>query len=384
MSDLGEKEDSNSFHSESDYKKDLTVKYNVGITPDRITNLEKLEVLDELIKCPICFNYLNKPFECEICGGLFCEGCIQNWLKNKQECPLRCSELRIKRADINARKLLNIIELRCRNYPDCNCIDKYWDLLAHEEKCNFQKIRCPNYCCKYQAKFSDLKNHLLTCEYSNIQCGFCKAIFMRAEFPSHLEQHQKNNNFYIKPCYICNSNQDIRRCLCNECICANCLEENDLSSHKNCFAFTTGLNYTNKIYNVSKKPLPRNFECKITFLGVYWIRVGITFEPKIAEIDEDVNSPPFDIYCILEDLKQFYTYKTKWKYIFNNKDIQLIKGDVMIMRFKNGELRYIVNGEDLENVVKIPLIEKGDFYLFIQCRSEKSKAQVDYITEIFD
>ena len=56
----------------------------------------------------------------------------------------------------------------------------------------------------------------------------------------------------------------------------------------------------------------------------------------------------------------------------------------MIMRFKNGELRYIVNGEDLENVVKIPLIEKGDFYLFIQCRSEKSKAQVDYITEIFD
>ena len=56
----------------------------------------------------------------------------------------------------------------------------------------------------------------------------------------------------------------------------------------------------------------------------------------------------------------------------------------MIMRFKNGELRYIINGEDLENIVKIPLINKGDFYLFIQCRSEKSKAKIDYITEIFD
>ena len=111
MSDLGEKEDSNSFLSESDSKKDLIVKYQGGITSDRVTNLDKLEVIDELIKCPICFNYLNQPYECEQCGGLFCEDCIQNWLKNKHKCPLRCPELKIKRADINSRKLLNVIEL---------------------------------------------------------------------------------------------------------------------------------------------------------------------------------------------------------------------------------------------------------------------------------
>ena len=384
MSDLGEKEDSNSFLSESDSKKDLIVKYYGGITSDRITNLDKLEVIDELIKCPICFNYLNKPYECELCGGLFCEDCIQNWLKTKHKCPLRCPEVKIKRADINSRKLLNVVELHCINYPDCNYVDKYWDLLAHEEKCNFQKIKCPNYYCNFKANFSDLKNHLLSCEYSNIQCGFCKAIIIKAELGSHLEKHKKNNNFIIKPCSLCNSDQDIKRCLCGECICANCLEENDINLHKDCCAFMTGLNYTDKIYNVSKKPLPINFECKITFLGVHWIRVGITFEPKIGEIDEDVNCPPFDIYCILEDLKQFYTYKNKWKYIFNSKDLQLAKGDVMIMRFKNGELRYIINGEDLENIVKIPLVDKGDFYLFIQCRNDKSKAQIDYITEIFD
>ena len=86
----------------------------------------------------------------------------------------------------------------------------------------------------------------------------------------------------------------------------------------------------------------------------------------------------------MEDLKQFYTYKNKWKFIFNNKDLQLSKGDNMIMRFKNGELRYYINGEDLENIVKIPLVNKGEFYLFIQCRSEKSKAKIDYITEIFE
>lgn len=54
------------------------------------------------------------------------------------------------------------------------------------------------------------------------------------------------------------------------------------------------------------------------------------------------------------------------------------------MRFRNGELRYLINGEDLGGVVKIPLIHQSDFYLFIQCRSEKSKAKIDYITEIFN
>ena len=70
--------------------------------------------------------------------------------------------------------------------------------------------------------------------------------------------------------------------------------------------------------------------------------------------------------------------------MFKNKDMKLEQGDVMIMRFKNGELRYIINGEDLGNVIKIPLYHQSNFYLFIQCRTEKSKAKVDYITEIFD
>ena len=370
--------------SDSEDKKDLIYKFHGGISSERIINQEKLEVIEDLIKCPICFNYLNNPYECELCGGLFCEDCIQDWLKNKQKCPMRCPELKIKRADINSRKLLNVIELRCQNYPDCNYTGKYWDLLSHEEKCNFQKIICPNYTCKFKGKFADLQKHLLSCPYTNIKCGFCFSLIPRKYINDHLENHQKNKTFIIKSCSLCGSDQDIRRCICNECICTNCLEENEFSSHKECNSFMTGLNYTDKIYNVSKKPLPKNFECKITFISVGWIRVGITFEPKIAEIDEDVNCPPFDIYCILEDLKQFYTYKNKWKFIFNNKDFQLTKGDSMIMRFKNGELRYYINGEDLENIVKIPLINKGDFYLFIQCRSEKSKAKIDYITEIFD
>ena len=370
--------------SESEYQGDLIVKLHGGIPLDRIINAEQLSLIEDLIKCPICFNYLNNPYECELCGGLFCEDCIQDWLKTKEKCPMRCPELKIKRADINARKLLNKIILKCQNFPDCKYTASYWELFAHEEKCTFQKIKCPNKPCKYTGKFPDFQKHHVICEFGNIECGFCKALIPRYEMNSHLEKHQKNKTFIIKNCVYCGSNQDLRRCLCNESICGNCLEENNLNSHEKCFEFTTRSIYTSKLYNISKYPLPLNFECKITFLSVGWIRVGITFEPKIEDFEEDANCPPYDIYCILEDLKQFYTYKNKWKYIFKNKDLQLEQDDIMIMRFRNRELRYLINGEDIGGVVKIPLNYQNDFYLFIQCRSEKSKAKVDYIVEIFN
>jgi len=370
--------------SDLEETKDLTVKFHGGISSNRIVNIDKCQIIDDLIKCPICLNYLNNPYECEICGGLYCEDCLQDWLKAKKKCPMKCQELKIKRADINCRKLLNILELRCQNYPECKFTAKYWDLLVHEEKCNFQKIKCPNYICKYKGSFPDISKHLQTCQFGNIQCGFCKAVIPYTYLNEHLDSHQKDKTFLIKSCSLCGSDQDIRRCICHECICENCLEENEFSTHKECNSFSTGENFTTKLYNVSSKPLPINFECKISFLSVAWIRVGITFEPKIADLDEDVNCPPYDIYCILEDLKQFYTYKSKWKFIFNTKNIQLSKSTEMIMRFKNGELRYFINGECLDRAVKIPLINKGPFYLFIQCRSDKSKAKIDYITEIFD
>ena len=384
MSTIKNKETDNDSNSENETPDNLIVKLHGGISNERIVNKDKLQVIEDLIKCPICFSYLNNPYECEICGGLFCEDCIKDWLKTKEKCPMRCAELKIKRADINSRKLLNVIILRCQNYPDCQYSTNYWDLLAHEEKCPFQKIKCPNSLCKFNGKFVDLQKHLMNCQYSKIECGFCKALIIKKDISEHLEKHQQKKTLIKKNCAFCGSDTDLRRCICNKSICLNCLEDNHLSSHINCFQFSTGYIYTTNIYNVSKHPLPQNFECKINFLSVGWIRVGITFEPSIGDVDEDANCPPFDIYCILEDLKQFYSLKNKWKYIFRNKDISLSKGDSMTMQLLNGELRYFINGEDLGNVVKIPLINKGDFYLYVQCRSENSKAKVEYITEIFN
>ena len=47
-----------------------------GISRDRIANTDKISIIEDLIKCSICLEIVCKPYECEVCGSLFCEACI--------------------------------------------------------------------------------------------------------------------------------------------------------------------------------------------------------------------------------------------------------------------------------------------------------------------
>ena len=55
-----------------------------------------------------------------------------------------CGGFKLGKAKMNTKKLLNLLELRCPNYPDCSFTANYWDILEHEEKCSFQKIKNKN------------------------------------------------------------------------------------------------------------------------------------------------------------------------------------------------------------------------------------------------
>ena len=56
----------------------------------------------------------------------------------------------------------------------------------------------------------------------------------------------------------------------------------------------------------------------------------------------------------------------------------------MTIILKNGEMKFLVNDFDLGNTIKIDMINKKEMYLFIHCRNEKSRAEIIYITEIFN
>ena len=62
-----------------------------GISMERVVNLQNIEIIQDLIKCSICLDILCKPYECEICGSLFCEDCIKDWTSIKQSCPMKCN-----------------------------------------------------------------------------------------------------------------------------------------------------------------------------------------------------------------------------------------------------------------------------------------------------
>ena len=72
-----------------------------------------------------------------------------------------------------------------------------------------------------------------------------------------------------------------------------------------CYLFQNNTRFTSGIYNCSKYPLPRNFEVKLYFSSVDWIKTRISFSNENEQTD--ANYPSYDIYCILEDLMQFYT-----------------------------------------------------------------------------
>ena len=352
-----------------------------GIPKERILNYNKISIIEDLVKCSICLEILCKPYECEICGSLFCEDCINEWLKINLSCPMKCENFKMSRARPNTRKMLNLIIMRCINYPDCKYSCEYWEIFEHEKTCPHQKLRCPNGNCEFEGSFKDLKNHMhKNCSYTNVECGFCKCKIQKNFLEEHLENHCKNSTFYFQPCCICNSTEEIRRCICNKCYCFRCLDDGeDVECAKTCYLFHNNLNYTTETYNISKFPLPRNFEVKLHFSSADWVRTGITFNKEIINDQSDVNCPQYDIYCILEDLIQFYTLKTGWKNCFRGDNHTLKNGDNVIITLKNGELRYLVNDEDLGGFAKVDLYDKKEMYLLVHTRNEKSKCQILYI-----
>ena len=272
-----------------------------GISKDRILNLKEIEIINDLIKCTICLEIILKPYECDICGSLFCESCITEWLSNQKTCPMKCTNYKITKAKINTRKMLNLVQLKCLYAPDCNVETTYWRMLEHESQCPFQKMKCPNFPCNYEGSFKDIKPHLLSqCPYVLYECGFCKSNIPKNIFETHLETHTKDHNFVIVNCSICESNENLRRCLCKKIFCEKCFSYGkDLDCIKNCYLFHTGQKITTQTYHISKYPLPKNFEAKLFFPSVHWIRVGISFNQEIVENQEDMNCPPYDIYYIL-------------------------------------------------------------------------------------
>ena len=155
----------------------------------------------------------------------------------------------------------------------------------------------------------DLKHHMINdCPFLCYECEFCKSKIQKSFFEEHLANHNKNKTFSIENCSKCGSCECPRRCICKKPFCLKCIKKSkNIDCLKTCYLFNTGLKTTSTIYNISKYPLPLNFELKLLFTSVDWIRTGITFDRKIVDEQVDMNCPPFDLYCIRRPCSVLYS-----------------------------------------------------------------------------
>jgi hypothetical protein len=206
----------------------------------------------------------------------------------------------------------------------------------------------------------------------------------RGSFEAHLDEHNKERSFSILNCSLCESSENLRKCLCKKSFCTKCILGNkNTDCISSCYVYHTGQKTTNFTYNITKYSLPKNFEAKLIYQNVDWVRTGISFTKDIVNDQTDANCPQYDIYYLLEDLVQFYTKHYGWKNCFSKSVKGLKTGDILVITLKNGELRYSVNDMDLGSVIKIDMSKKKELYLLIHTRNSKSKVEIVYITEIF-
>ena len=220
---------------------------------------------------------------------------------------------------------------------------------------------------------------------SKLECSNTFNINLKAKNNKLLKS--KNNDLIQKICSICKSKSHLKRCFCNKILCNNCLLNNkDELCQKEYYLFNNNLNKLNSLYNISKYPLPKNFEAKIHFSEVNFVRIGITFDSKIANEKQDINSPNYKIYYLLQDMNTFFSYnENKWIKYFGGNNILKNEDDLTII-LKNGELRYLLNGKDLGKsyIINDNDLDKEEMYLLIHRRNKYSQCELKYIYEIIN
>lgn len=120
-------------------------------------------ISDEFI-CAICTGVLDNP-QTTHCDHLFCDRCINDWLRLHPTCPIDRLHLRpcmLRPAPRAIRNLLSRLKLRCLFYEDgCRELVTLEHHSSHVESCKFDPsitVTCKLYC-KRSMPQRDFKTH---------------------------------------------------------------------------------------------------------------------------------------------------------------------------------------------------------------------------------
>ena len=102
------------------------------INTNTIVEDEIYTTFKDSVICPICKSILVEPQLCLKCQSTFCKKCIDEWSKNNEECPNKCSEPNYQNS-VGRNEILSKLKFKCKK-----CGDEYYyhEIQKHYEKCD--------------------------------------------------------------------------------------------------------------------------------------------------------------------------------------------------------------------------------------------------------
>ena len=158
-----------------------------GIPFSRLLNQSTHTPFSDLIKCKICFNILNTPFDCNQCGNSFCYSCINTLHSNNKPCPFNCTSYSIQPSSFGITSYLSKLTFSCKNKSNgCNEVIAYSNISAHDKECKYFYTTCPNVKCGKRLQWTKLEHHMKNeCDYTLFKCSHCSLELYRNEYYEH-------------------------------------------------------------------------------------------------------------------------------------------------------------------------------------------------------
>ena len=158
---------------------------------------------NENLICAICLNVLKNPISCSDKNNChsFCKECIDEYLKESNNCPTCKENFEYKKNYLLNNKLVKLNFNCAFKNEGCNSIIPYSDYLNHINNCKYNDdstyectIMKYNYNykefkkCGYTGNKVDIENHFKLCAYIKCNCLFCNKFVLQM----NLEEHAKN------------------------------------------------------------------------------------------------------------------------------------------------------------------------------------------------
>ena len=135
---------------------------------------EFVEELPKSLSCSICMKVLCQPHCMNCCEQLFCQECLEKWLKCNKTCP-HCRSTDFSHM-LMQRPIRKIGELKmyCLNKKHgCKCVHKVSESEKHTEECQYQMINCLK--CDSLVLRGCMKKHTKElCPRRPVSCTHCK------------------------------------------------------------------------------------------------------------------------------------------------------------------------------------------------------------------